>query len=75
MKGMVEELVVLVGGTEKGKSSERLAVTHIAETAAHPTHHALSAPSRTIGKEVAVHKAKEVSPDKVIPMDDDFKDF
>jgi hypothetical protein len=40
-------------------------------------HKILAAPAKKgKGKEVAVSSAKEVSPDQVIPMDDeDFKDF
>ncbi len=32
-------------------------------------------PSATKSKSLAVPKTKEVKPDDVIPMDDDFKDF
>jgi hypothetical protein len=32
-------------------------------------------PSATKSKALAVPKAREVKPDDIIPMDDDFKDF
>ena len=75
MKGMVDELVVVVGGA--GKKDVGSAVSSSTKSVIHPTHHALAAPTKKAkGKEVVVHKAKEVSPDQVIPLEDgDFKDF
>jgi methyl-accepting chemotaxis protein len=64
MKAMVNELVSLVGGSGK--------VTHKGVS-----HKIGSGPVETAKrKKVAIAKANEVRPDKVIPMEDnDFKDF
>ena len=74
MKASVGELMKLVGGS--GNGNDRTA-TRSTKSGFHSTHHALAAPAKKArGKQVAVHGAKEVSPDQVIPMDDgDFKDF
>jgi len=72
MKSSVSELMKLVGGS--GKGNDRTATSSI-KSVTHPTHHALAAPAKARGKEVAVHRAKEVKPEEVIPMDDEFKDF
>jgi len=71
MKGFVNDLVTLVGGSGKGASHTEIKAH---KTAAGKS---LAAPGKkAAGKAVAIHKAKEVSPDKVIPMgDDEFKDF
>ena len=69
MKQMVGELVALVGGSTKDKKAEGKSTDiHGTKTVIHQTHHALAAPVKAKGKEVAVHKAKEVNPDGVIPM-------
>jgi hypothetical protein len=47
----------------------------VTETAVHPTHHALPAPAKGVSRKGTTQKTTEVSPDMVIPMDDDFKDF
>ncbi len=74
MKGFVGDLVSLVGGSangfKKASYSEVKAKTDITSR---------GLPAQAIeadNKEVAVHKAKEVSPDQVIPMDEvGSKDF
>jgi len=69
MKGFVDELIALVGGRGSAAARGTKAVVEPPKTIAH---RAFAAPA----KQMAVHKAKEVSPDQVIPMDDsDFKDF
>jgi len=71
MRAAVGDLMALVGGSGKGNGKSASGVTI---SRSHQTHHALAAPPK--GKQVVVHQAKEVSPDQVIPMDDDdFKDF
>ena len=73
MKGMVGELANVVGGAGKGQKGEGANVTHVTKAV---THNALpSTKKKAKAKEVAVQKAKEVRPDQVIPMEDDFKDF
>lgn len=72
MKVIVEELVALVGGGTNG-------ARHNPSPALNELHTGLdtelAAPPKKI-KKPPVHKAKEVSPKQVIPMDeDDFKDF
>jgi len=62
MNSVVAEMVALVGGSGNGAKAEHPAVMHTAKA--------------KINKAPAVHKAKEVTPDKLIPMgDEDFKDF
>ncbi|MCP4717714.1 MAG: methyl-accepting chemotaxis protein, partial [Deltaproteobacteria bacterium] len=71
MKSSVGELMALVGGTGKGNLSS---AGSSSRPAMQQAHHAIAAPTPVV-KHVDVSKAKEVSPDKIIPMDDDFKDF
>ncbi len=76
MKGSVGELMALVGGS--GKEHAGSVAAGRVKPVLHSTHHAIAAPAparSTANKQVAVHKTTEVSPDQVIPMDDDFKDF
>ena len=78
MKSMVGELIALVGGTtNKEGVDEKASLSQTTKVQRHAVHHALPAPAKKAkGKEVAVHKAKEVKPDQVIPMDEtEFKDF
>ena len=68
MKGSVGELMKMVGGKEQHASSSNQAL-------AAPAKKARKA-KKSKGKAVAVQEAKEVTPDQVIPMDDeDFEDF
>ncbi len=71
MKSFVGDLVTLVGGSGKGNSR---AATGSTKSLLHKTQHAIAAPA-SAGRQIAVPKTKEVHPDQVIPMDDDFKDF
>ena len=70
MKSFVDGLVTLVGGSagaSKGVSQTQTTVTTT------PTRRVHAHPTQ---KELAVHQAKEVSPEQLIPMtDEDFKDF
>jgi len=77
MKGMVNQLVNVVGGAGSGKKGDPAAETQATKTATHSTRQAFAAPAkRAGGQDVAMPVAKEVSPEQVIPMnDDDFKDF
>ena len=78
MKSMVGELIALVGATtNKEGVDEKASLSQTTKGQHHAVHHALPVPAKKArGKEVAVHKAMEVKPDQVIPMDDgDFKDF
>ncbi|RZB38357.1 MAG: methyl-accepting chemotaxis protein [Desulfobacteraceae bacterium Eth-SRB2] len=71
MKGFVNDLIALVGGSaNNGKSVLR--ARGKAPKAVAVTGKALAAP---VKKEVVVHNAREVNPEQIIPMDDDFKDF
>ena len=70
MKGYVGELMALVGGNATGGSVNKHPAAKAAQTVFHREH------SASNKKDGVVHKAKEVSPMDVIPMDDeDFKDF
>ena len=77
MKNMVGDLLVLVGGSG-GKVSNREygagSMGKGAGSAVGAIRKAIT-PSATKSRALAVPKAKEVKPDDVIPMDDDFKDF
>jgi methyl-accepting chemotaxis protein len=74
MKGFVDELVALVGGS--AGAAQKVAQTRAAAPAA-ATRRVHAAPVQQVAApEVAVPRAKEVTPEQVIPMsDDDFKDF
>jgi len=68
MNGMVNELVALVTGSAKRKVDGRGSMTRPGKVQAHIK---LPAPQKKGGgKEVAVHKAKELKPDQVIHMVD-----
>jgi methyl-accepting chemotaxis protein len=82
MKVMVDQLVALVGGSgnhgevrEHSVIGETMRVGRRTGAEIHNTFAAST--TKAPGKEVAVHKAKEVKPDEIIPMmdKDDFKDF
>jgi len=80
MKGMVAELVALVsGGGRRGKVKgyKKAKEANRFSRSAGADNKTFSIPAKDAkGKEMAVHKAKEVSPGHVIPMDgEDFKDF
>ncbi|MFC1811185.1 methyl-accepting chemotaxis protein [Thermodesulfobacteriota bacterium] len=73
MKSVVEGLVNLVGETEIIKSEAKKRVTRLTRT---PVQQDRFSAITKEGKGVAVYKARQVSPDQVIPLDDDdFKDF
>jgi len=76
MKSSVDELVAMVG--ESGKGNDRPIGGSMTKPVSHPTHHALSvsSPARNArSKQISVNKVKKVAPDKIIPMDDDFRNF
>jgi len=64
VNGFVNELIALVGGSRKEAGSKSRSVV-------------ISGPSKMAeNREVIIQKAKEVTPDEVIPLDDgEFKDF
>ena len=69
MKGAVTELVALVGGSARDGAKVSAVMTAPSVTVAHKT---VAAP---VKREIAP-RVKEVSPDQVIPLeDDDFRDF
>jgi methyl-accepting chemotaxis protein len=82
MKGVVQELVELVGGrggrVESRQYGERRAEKTVGRKAATGIHKAIAAPvKRAKEREVTAHDKREVKPDEVIPMEDeaDFKDL
>ncbi len=78
MKNMVGELIALVGGSEGKVSSKEYGAGSMGKGGAGSAVGAIRkaiTPSATKSKALAVPKAREVKPDEVIPMDDDFKDF
>jgi methyl-accepting chemotaxis protein len=76
MKAMVSELVALVGGGSHRPTGKRPAGNHGIKPGFRKAQ-ALAAPAKMFYNNApAVHKAREVTPDQVIPLDDeDFKDF
>ena len=71
MKGFVDELVALVGG--RAGAAKRVSQVQVRAPKVVTTTRALAAPAQ---KAPAVHQAREVGPERAIPMDDDdFKDF
>ena len=89
MKGVVGELIALVGGSaatraEHTQYAERGEVKTVEKKAAPAVHKAIAAPVKKAKKKQAAAQQKktvkkeEVKPDEVIPMDEgegDFKDF
>ena len=73
MKGMVGELVDLVGGSAKKRTPDQAKADRSAKAVAH--RELLEAKTTAKTKNLALHKAQEVKPEQVIPMEDDFKDF
>ena len=75
MKGIVIDLFALVGGNKNGSRS----VSHTAVKAPKTLKQRLLSTSALKPKAkntmLSVHKAKQVSPEQVIPLDDDFNDF
>jgi methyl-accepting chemotaxis protein len=75
MKGFVNDLVALVGGS--GGDGKRVSYAEVKAPATAGTIAFEEPPQQVETKKVAVHKARELVPDRVIPLDDDdnFKDF
>ncbi len=73
MRRFVEELLAIVEGSDNGTGSGREA--HTKEHIEKP-HGALSDAPGKVANKIAAHKAKEVSPQQVIPLDEsEFQDF
>jgi len=83
MKGVVGELIALVGGSAASRAehtqyAQRGEVKTVGRKAAPAVHKAIAAPVRKARKKQAAAQEKEVKPDQVIPMEEgegDFKDF
>ncbi|CAB1063003.1 Methyl-accepting chemotaxis sensor/transducer protein [Olavius sp. associated proteobacterium Delta 1] len=71
MKAMVGGLVNLAGGSSDGAKHSPLMVKKTANAGGEV---AIPA-SRSNSKAVLVHKAQEITPEQIIPMDDDFTEF
>ena len=74
MKGIVNDLVVLVGGKNKSAAKSSAAAVKAPKQ---PVHRLPIADAKAAEeKEPVVHHAKEIIPEQVVPLDDqDFKDF
>jgi len=69
MKGIVEELVALVGGAGRGSHAKAVRETSGRDMNAKPS-------ARPSIKAMAVSRKPETDPGRIIPLDeDDFKDF
>ena len=76
MKGYVEELVAMVGGSKNGVDQDRQSRMKTLKAFSKRTASAHKDKINARDMQVALHKAKEVNPEQVIPMDnEDFKDF
>ncbi len=76
MKVMVGELVALVGGSGNGANQEHSSAVHTAKAKVHKALEVAAAPvKKAKSKAMVVHKAQKVTPEQVIPLGDDFKDF
>ena len=76
MKSSVGELGAIVNGSGNGNVKSVAGST--TKPVSHIAHRALSVPNpaiNAVSKQVSVNKVKEVAPDKIIPMDDDFTNF
>ena len=75
MKVMVSELVALVGGSGNGANQEHSSAVPPAKAEIHQALGVAAPVKKAKSKAMVVHKAQEVTPEQVIPMDEDFKDF
>ncbi len=79
MKEYVQDLVAIVGGSASGAGNSNGHRRHIALAGPLPQGKVLKAlpgmKKRDPGKAVALRSSREVRPDEVIPLDDDFKEF
>jgi len=74
MKSMVNELVAMVGGSVNGKSSD-LDTGKLGKRPKRSLRTPVAAEDKAV-KKIVAHRANEVSPKQVIPLDDaDFQDF
>jgi X-X-X-Leu-X-X-Gly heptad repeat protein len=72
MRGFVQDLIGIVGGSANGQA--KLADTRV-KLKKTVTDKALTAPVRKKRNKVVVNNSKEINPEQIIPMDDDFVDF
>jgi len=73
MKFSIEDLIALIGGAVKERIAGRRTIPPLTQAETLKGHFP---DFQKKDKGVAVYKPKEVSPDQVIPLDDDdFKDF
>ena len=81
MKGYVEDLVQVIGGSGNGNGNGHRSVASLTrpDRNSAPRHAALPVPKKSAGKGLVAHgqgKMKVMRPDQVIPLEDgDFKDF
>lgn len=71
MKAMVEEMVALVGGSTNGARPGPVPASRASATGAHTE---LAAPTKKAEK-VPVDETRKASPERVVALEDDFKDF
>ena len=76
MKAMVGELIVLVGGSGNGASGRPVSATNAPRARIHKALEFATPVKRPQRQSLAVGQSAEVTPQQVIPLDDeDFKDF
>jgi methyl-accepting chemotaxis protein len=76
MKAMVDELIALVGGSGNGSVRRPAAAAQAPATGIHRALELATPVKRTQRQSLAVSRPAEVTPQQVIPLDDDdFKDF
>ena len=76
MKTMVGELIALVGGSQGGNSKALAVASTLTLNQAQIISAPVSRPARTKSRAIAAPASTEVTPEQVIPLEDnDFKDF
>ena len=76
MKSIVGELIALVGGSGNGAARRPVAATNSPRTRIHKALELATPVKRAPRQSMAVNQSAEVTPQQVIPIDDDdFKDF
>jgi methyl-accepting chemotaxis protein len=76
MKCVVDELATLVGGSRNGARRGLSSAIRVPKVGIHKSQAAAAPVETAKSKAVVVHQDKQITPEQVIPMDDeDFKDF
>jgi methyl-accepting chemotaxis protein len=75
MKAMVGELLAMVDGSGHGTDPGHSSAPHVAKASTHRALEFLAPAKKTGSNGFAKPKTPEITPEQLIPMDDDFKEF